>query len=91
LLCSSRDNPASNNWLVQDHIILLDEPDLMASYEGAWARLREILAGGADPRGLHFITGPSGTADIQGQHVTGAHGPQRLHVIYIGHGPDEAG
>jgi L-lactate dehydrogenase complex protein LldG len=83
VLFSNRDNPAANNWLVSDHIVIVEEQDLVASYEDAWARIRELV-GDTWPRGVNFIAGPSSTGDIGGHHVMGAHGPQRLHVVYIG-------
>ena len=84
LLYSNRDNPGANNWLVKDHLVLLDGLDLVASFEDAWAWMRSDLADGASPRGITFISGPSSTGDIIGHLVQGAHGPQRLHVIFIG-------
>lgn len=83
VLYSSRDNPAANNWLVQDHIVVVDSRDLLATYEDAWSRIREDEAAGASPRGITYISGPSSTGDIVGHLVQGAHGPQRLRVVYI--------
>ena len=89
VLFSDRSNPGANNWLVQDHIILLDEQDLVADFEKAWARIRELQTETGSPRGISFISGPSSTGDIKGHLVFGAHGPQHLHVIYIGEVPAE--
>jgi L-lactate dehydrogenase complex protein LldG len=88
LLYSNRDNPGANNWLVKDHLVLLDGLDLVASFEDAWAWMRSDLADGTSPRGITFISGPSSTGDIIGHLVQGAHGPQRLHVIFIGDVPE---
>jgi L-lactate dehydrogenase complex protein LldG len=81
---NNRSNPAANNWLVQDHIILLDQQDLVADFEEAWEKIRELEIEIGAARGISFISGPSSTADIKGHLVFGAHGPQRLHVILIG-------
>ncbi len=35
------------------------------------------------PRNLNLITGASGTTDIEGALVRGAHGPASLHVIFV--------
>lgn len=35
------------------------------------------------PRNLNLITGASGTTDIEGALVRGAHGPANLHVIFV--------
>jgi len=87
VLYSNRENPASNNWLVKDHIILLEGKDLVRSYEDAWAWMRSDLADKEQPRGISFISGPSSTGDIVGHMVRGAHGPQRLHLVFIGEIP----
>ena len=84
VLFAGKDNPASNNWLVRDHLILLDGNTLVANYEQAWNQIRELTADSGQPRGINFISGPSSTADIALHMVTGAHGPQRVHVVYIG-------
>ena len=38
----------------------------------------------AAPRNAILITGPSGTTDIEGSYVRGAHGPGFLHVLLVG-------
>jgi len=38
---------------------------------------------GVPPRNLNLITGASGTTDIEGSYVRGAHGPLFLHVILV--------
>jgi len=83
VLFSDRGNPAANVWLVQDHIILLDQRDLVADFEQAWGKIREHQIETGPPRGISFISGPSSTADIKGHLVFGAHGPLRLHIISI--------
>lgn len=88
VLYSNRDNPASNNWLVKDHLIIVEVKDLVASYEDAWAWMRNDLADKEAPRGISFISGPSSTGDIIGHLVRGAHGPQRLRVILLGEVPE---
>jgi len=83
LLALDRDNPASNNLLAQDHLVLVDAGCLVATLEEAWKR-----AGLDDPktrpRGLMLVSGPSSTADIGLQLVRGAHGPLCFHVILVG-------
>ncbi len=83
-LYSNRDNPASNNWLCRDHIIILDVRDLVGSLEDAWAAIREDRGDANMPRGVTFVSGPSSTGDIIGHLVKGAHGPQRLRVVLLG-------
>jgi L-lactate dehydrogenase complex protein LldG len=38
----------------------------------------------AVPRNVNFVTGPSGTTDIEGVLIRGAHGPAFLHVVVVG-------
>ena len=82
----NRDNPALNNLLCEDHVILLDRSDIHPTLEAVWA---DAAWGDAStrPRGMMLISGPSSTADIEMQLVRGAHGPRALHVILLGKEP----
>ena len=82
-LLSGPDNPTSLNFLPEAHCVLIAAPDIFASYEEAFDRVR-ALSGGALPRSVNLISGPSRTADIEQTIVRGAHGPRRLHVLILG-------
>lgn len=90
LLRSGRGNPAANNWLSEDHIVLLNADTVVPDFEAAWSTLESDTPNALRGRGLHFISAPSGTADIVGQHVVGAHGPRRWHIVLIGEGAQDA-
>jgi L-lactate dehydrogenase complex protein LldG len=69
--------PMLPNFLCLHHIILL-AADRIVPY------LEDAVLPGAQPRAHYWITGVSGTTDIEGQYVRGAHGPRFLHVILVG-------
>lgn len=86
---TGKSNPATNNLLVEAHIVLVDLADLVATMEQAWENINAIQANDRRPRGISFISGPSSTADIELQLVMGAHGPRHWHVILIDDVPEE--
>ena len=86
VLWLDRNNPASNNLLCEDHVVLLDRRDLHPRLEDVWPA-RDWQDPARWPRGLMMISGPSSTADIAMQLVLGAHGPRALHVIVVGDAP----
>jgi L-lactate dehydrogenase complex protein LldG len=87
---TSKANPAVNNFLPEHHIVLVDKNDLVPTMEKAWEELHHVFKKTGRPRGINFIAGPSSTADIEGELVYGAHGPQRWHVILLGDVPSDA-
>lgn len=72
--------PVLLSFLPMHHIVVLREGTLLAHLEDYAARLAVVAA----PRNAILITGPSGTTDIEGSYVRGAHGPGFLHVILVG-------
>lgn len=68
--------PMLPNFLALHHIVLLRTVDIFSYLEDA-------PLPGAQPRAHYWVTGVSGTTDIEGTYVRGAHGPRFLHVILL--------
>lgn len=77
---SGAGTPILLSFLPLHHIVVLREADLLPHLED----YAERLAPAGVPRNAILITGPSGTTDIEGSYVRGAHGPGFLHVILVG-------
>ena len=92
MLVSGSATPTTLNFLPDTHIVVVNDRQVVATYEDGWDRLR---AAGALPRAVNFITGASRTGDIEQRIELGAHGPRRLHIIVVddrqkaGDGEDE--
>jgi L-lactate dehydrogenase complex protein LldG len=82
MLHSGPHAPTTLNFLPDTNIVLLEAERIVGAYEEAWALLRRA-SGGAMPRTVNFITGPSRSADIEQTLQLGAHGPRRLHILVI--------
>ena len=82
MLVSGPASPTTLNFLPDTHIVLLHAEKVVGAYEDGWALLRRAT-GGAMPRTVNFITGPSRSADIEQTLQLGAHGPRRLHILLI--------
>jgi L-lactate utilization protein LutC len=78
VLLSSRESPTTLYFLPSIHIVLLNKKMIVGSYEEAiqLIRTREL-----DARLIHFITGPSRTADIEQTVEIGMHGPKKIYVL----------
>jgi len=69
--------PMLPNFLALHHLVVVRAKTLVA-------HLEDVPAPATMPRARYWVTGVSGTTDIEGQYVRGAHGPRFLHVILIG-------
>ena len=81
VMASGPESPATMNFLPEIHIAVLRASEIAAAYEDVWDRLRAASGGGAMPRTVNMITGPSRTGDIEQTLQIGVHGPRRLHVL----------
>jgi len=79
MLLSGPDTAAVTSLLPETHIAVVPAARIVLAMEEAWALTRQELR--ELPRAVNFISGPSRTADIEGQLQIGAHGPFRVHVI----------
>lgn len=76
---SAPDNPILLAFLPLHHVVILRTGNILAHLEDYASRLDAET----HPRNAILITGPSGTTDIEGSYVRGAHGPGYLHVILV--------
>ena len=77
---SGPDDPILLDFLPLHHVVVVKATSVLRyldDYAAAAAGL------GAPPRNAVFVTGVSGTTDIEGSYVRGAHGPRFLHVIRL--------
>jgi Uncharacterized conserved protein len=83
-LASGPDNPATINFLPEQHIVVVRAEDVAGDMETVIGRLRQVMGRGVMPRTLYFVTGPSRSADIEQTLLLGAHGPKGLHIVIAG-------
>jgi len=80
VLLSSESSPTTLNFLPDVHIVIVESDQLVSHIEDVWVRLRALED---VPRAVNFVTGPSKTADVEQTLQIGAHGPRRLHVMFV--------
>ncbi len=95
MLPSGPERPTTLNLLADTAIVVLRTSRVVGPYEDAWDLLRRereaAAGGGAMPRNVMLVTGPSRSADIEQTLELGAHGPRRLHVVLVDDGEAGAG
>jgi L-lactate dehydrogenase complex protein LldG len=77
---SGPEAPTLYGFLPLHHIVALEARTIVARFEDYAAAEQ----GQPQPRNVNFITGASGTTDIEGVLARGAHGPRRLHILIVG-------
>jgi len=89
---SGAERPTTLNLLPDTALVFLRASRIVGALEDAWALLRaehrDDRTGGALPRNVMLVTGPSRSADIEQTLELGAHGPRRLHILLIDDDPD---
>jgi L-lactate dehydrogenase complex protein LldG len=78
VFASGADTAVLGHFLPAHHIVGLPVANIVGYLEDI-GDVATIM-----PRNLNLVTGPSGTTDIEGEFVLGAHGPRFLHIILIG-------
>ncbi len=81
LMASSPDTSSTHAFLPENHIVIVNSGQVVRHLDDA-LRLAESNIKDTS-RGVHLITGPSKTADVEQTIQYGAHGPRRLHAIII--------
>jgi L-lactate dehydrogenase complex protein LldG len=74
--------PSATTLLPDTHFAVVRADRIVSGMEEAFALVRAERP--AMPRGIHLISGPSRTGDIEQTIVLGAHGPYRVHILVIG-------
>lgn len=77
---SGPESPTLLSFLTLHHVCIIESARILAHLEDYADAERSAPA----PRNVNLITGASGTADIEGALVRGAHGPAFLHAIIVG-------
>jgi len=78
---SGADTPSTLNFVPDNHIVIVNESQVVAHFEDVWSQWR--ASGLPMPRTVNIISGPSRTADIEQTIQLGAHGPRRLHILLL--------
>jgi L-lactate dehydrogenase complex protein LldG len=81
---SCAESPTLLSFLPLHHVCIIESARILAHLEDYANAERNAPA----PRNVNLITGASGTADIEGALVRGAHGPAFLHAIIVRGGVD---
>ncbi len=80
VFASTAETPATLNFLPDNHIVVVNESQVVNHVDDVWTKLRDASE---SSRAVNFVTGPSRTGDIEQAIEIGAHGPRRMHVVLV--------
>ncbi|MCY0865327.1 MAG: LUD domain-containing protein [Sulfobacillus sp.] len=66
------------------HVVLVRQSQVVSSLKDGLDRLSQENRGASKPPLVKLVSGPSMTADIEGELILGVHGPKRLMVVIDG-------
>ena len=82
LICrSDAAHPRALSLIPTVHVAIVQAADILPDMIDYWAQLRDTP--GPPSSSTAFITGPSKTADIEGQLVQGVHGPEQVYILLV--------
>ncbi len=81
VIVTGADTPTASILLPETHVAVVPAHRIVGGMEEAFALLREERR--VMPRGVHLVSGPSRTGDIEQTIVLGAHGPYRVHILIV--------
>jgi len=82
ICCTDSEHSRGLSLLPPLHVAIVREVDILPDMIDYWQRMRGIPAVDL-PSNINFITGPSKTADIEGELVTGVHGPEEVVILIV--------
>lgn len=80
---TASESPTTVAFLPDCLIAVVPRSRLVASYEEAVERVLSGQIGHKLPARVHFVTGPSRTADIEEALLLGAHGPRKVLILVL--------
>ena len=82
VICSDANTSRGLSLIPPLHIAVVRPADIIPDMIDYWASIRGIPSSDL-PSSMVFISGPSKTADIEGELVTGVHGPEAVHILLV--------
>lgn len=82
ILCSGARHARGLSLVPPTHLALVRASDILPDMIDYWSRLKGI-PNTELPSSQVLVTGPSKTADIEGELITGVHGPGEVHILLI--------
>jgi L-lactate dehydrogenase complex protein LldF len=89
VIISNEGNARLVTTLPPVHIAVVTAEKFVETLEEATILVKTLTLASAGRRltaYVSFITGPSGTSDVEKEHVVGAHGPREVHVVILDNG-----